>query len=89
MLSSPPTLTDSPALYQFVFTTDPFLQNPVPVGTAWVWYQIILFGDSDGNESACSAEDSGLIPGLRRSPGEGNGYPLQYSDLENSMDRGA
>ena len=33
--------------------------------------------------------DLGLIPGLGRSPGEENGYPLQYSDLENSMDRGA
>ena len=39
-------------------------------------------------ESACSAEDWGSIPGLRRSPGAGNGNPLQYSCLENSMDRG-
>ena len=37
-------------------------------------------------ESACNAGDLGLIPGLRRSPGEGNSYPLQYSGLENSMD---
>ena len=37
-------------------------------------------------ESACNAGDLGLIPGLERSPGEGNGYPLQYSGLENSMD---
>ena len=44
---------------------------------------------SDGKESACNAGDSGLIPGWRRSPGEGDGYPLQYSGLENSMDRGA
>ena len=43
-------------------------------------------GGSDGKESACSAGDLGLIPGLGRSPGEGNGYPLQYSGLENSMD---
>ena len=43
---------------------------------------------SDGEESACSAGDLGLIPGLRRSPGEVNGNPLQYSYLENSMDRG-
>ena len=43
---------------------------------------------SDGKESACSAGDLGSIPGLGRSPGEGNGYPLQYSGLENSMDRG-
>ena len=40
---------------------------------------------SDGKESACSAGDLGLIPGLGRSPGEGKGYPLQYFGLENSM----
>ena len=40
-------------------------------------------------ESACIAEDLGLIPGLGKSPGEGNGYPLQYSCMENSVDRGA
>ena len=44
---------------------------------------------SDGNESACDAGDLGPIPGLGRSPGEGNGNPLQYSGLENSMDTGA
>ena len=38
--------------------------------------------------SACNAEDPGSIPGLRRSPGEGNGNPLQYPCLENLMDRG-
>ena len=41
---------------------------------------------SAGKESACSAGDLGLISGLGRSPGEGKGYPLQYSGLENSMD---
>ena len=41
---------------------------------------------SAGKQSACSAEDLGSIPGLGRSPGEGKGYPLQYSGLENSMD---
>ena len=44
---------------------------------------------SDGKESACNSGDPGLIPGLERSPGEGNGNPLQYSCLENPMDRGA
>ena len=39
--------------------------------------------------SACNAGDPGSIPGLGRSPGEGNGNPLQYSCLENPMDRGA
>ena len=43
-------------------------------------------GGSDGKDSACNAGDLGLIPGLGRSPGEGKGYPLQYSGLENSMD---
>ena len=43
---------------------------------------------SDGKESACSAEDLGSVPGLGRSHGEGNGNPLQYSCLENPMNRG-
>ena len=63
----------------------------------WVWvciytyrYRYISFpGGSAGKESACNAGDLGSGPGLERSPGEGNGYPLQYSGLENSMDRGA
>ena len=46
-------------------------------------------GGSDGKAFACNAGDLGLIPGLGRSPGEGNGNPLQYSCLENSMDGGA
>ena len=41
---------------------------------------------SAGKKSVCSAGNLGSIPGLARSPGEGNGYPLQYSGLENSMD---
>ena len=44
---------------------------------------------SVGVESACNAGDLGLIPGSRRSPGKGNGNPLQYSCLKNPMDRGA
>ena len=44
-------------------------------------------GGSVGKKSACSARDPGLIPGWGRSPGDGNGNPLQYSCLENSMDR--
>jgi len=43
---------------------------------------------SDGKESACNAGDLDSIPGLGRSPGEGNGNPFQYSWLENPMDRG-
>ena len=48
-----------------------------------------LPGGSDDEESACNAGELGSIPGSGRSPGEGNGNPLQYSCLENSMDRGA
>ena len=44
---------------------------------------------SDGEESACNAKDPGSIPGLGRSPGERNDNPVQYSCLENSMDRAA
>ena len=43
-------------------------------------------GGSDGIESTCNEGDLGSVPGLGRSPGEGKGYPLQYSGLENSMD---
>ena len=46
-------------------------------------------GGSDGKESTYNAGDPASIPGLERSPGKGNGYPLQYSCLKNSMDRGA
>ena len=45
-------------------------------------------GGSDGKESACNAGDLASIPGLGRSPGEGDSYPLQYSGLENSMVHG-
>ena len=46
-------------------------------------------GGSDSKVSVYNAEDPGSIPGLGRSPGEGNGNPLQYYCLENPMDRGA
>ena len=52
----------------------------------------ILYGppySSDAKASACNAGDPGSIPGSGRSPGEGNGNPLQYSCLENFMERGA
>ena len=48
----------------------------------------IFPGGSEGKASACNGGDLGSIPGSGRSPGEGNGHPLQYSCLENSMDRG-
>ena len=56
------------------------------------WYEFNdrpgSFGGSDGQESACNAGDPGSIPVLGRSPGGGNGNSLQYSYLENSIDRG-
>ena len=48
--------------------------------------KVSFSGDPDSKESACNAGDPGPIPGLGRSPGEGNGFSLQYSGLENSMD---
>ena len=51
-----------------------------------LWASLVT---QDGKESDCNAGDPGSIPGSERLPGEGNGYPLQCSCLENSMDRGA
>ena len=76
----------------FFSTMTPFLHSsslwavfqPVTILTLWDFP-----GGSDGKESACNAGDLGSISGSGRSPGEGNGYPLHYSCLENSMDRGA
>ena len=56
------------------------------MGSQTVGHNFGFPGGSDGKESTCKAGDLGSIPGLRRCPGEGKGYPLQYSGLENSMD---
>ena len=56
-----------------------------PLGTT----SVKTAGDSEGKESACHAGDLGLIPGSGISPGEENGYALQYSCLENSVERRA
>ena len=53
------------------------------------WWSSGSLGGLHSKESACNAEDLGLIPGSGRTPGEGNGNPLQYSCLENPMDKGA
>ena len=60
----------------------------MPFVAIWMDLEIIMGfpGGSDGKESAYNVVDLGLIPGLGRSPGEGNGHPLQYSCLENSME---
>ena len=51
-------------------------------------YTVGFPGGSDDKESACNAGDPGSISGLGRSPADGNGNPLQYSCLENAMDKG-
>ena len=58
-------------------------------GAAKSWTRLSFPGGSGGKERAYPAEDPGPIPESGRSPGEGNGYPLQCSCLENPMDRGA
>ena len=63
------------------------LRNPDIYKHTYIFMHIhTLTYISVGKVSACDAGDTGLIPGLGRSPGEGNGYPLQYSGPENSMD---
>ena len=59
----------------------PWTRQPLPHNQIWL---MGLPGGSGGKDSACSVGDQGLIPGWGRSPGEGNGYPLQHSCLENS-----
>ena len=60
-----------------------------PAPTVFIIFKLLLLitfpSGSAGKESACNMGDLGLMPGLGRSPGEGNSYPLQYSGLENSM----
>ena len=65
-------------------------------GLGWRWRNLCIYlvpkgfpCGTAGKESTCNAGDLGSIPGLGRSPGEGKGYPLQYSDLENPMERQA
>ena len=68
-------------------STHPPPDTPVRLPAANYRQDTAVFpGGSAGKESACNAGDLGLIPGLGSSPGERNGYPLQYSGLENSID---
>ena len=70
-----------------VYTHPATVPCGAPIGytpTQGTW-EVGFTGDSDGKESACNVGDLGSIPGLGRAPGEGNGFPLQYSGLENSM----
>ena len=59
------------------------------LGLKYISVSLGFPGTSAGKESACNGKDPDSIPGLGRCPAEGIGYPLQYSFLENSMDRGA
>ena len=66
-----------------------FLIQTISAFSIYFFFLNQFCGGLDGRESTCKAGDSGSIPGLERLPGEGNGDPLQYSFLENSMDTGA
>ena len=68
-------------LVQFLGGEVPLDKLPIPVFLGFP-------GGSDGKESTCNVGDLGLIPGLGRSSGEGNSYPLHYSCLENTTNRG-
>ena len=58
------------------------------INNIYRYHNVDFPGGSDNKESACNVGDPGSIPGSEKSPGEGNNYPLQYSCLENSRDRG-
>ena len=64
------------------------LRKRLPFATIWIDLELGFLGSSDGKISACNAGDLGSILELGRSPGEGNGKPLQYSCLGNPMGRG-
>ena len=100
----PPVVLSSVVL-KFLLESSPTRSVPTLLKTPWLWlsFQPPALGlhlptsqrplgfpcSSVGKESTCNAGDPGSIPRSGRSPGEGNGNPLQYSCLENPMDRGA
>ena len=97
-LPDPGIESASPVLAGRFFTPEPPGKSIWVVTGQWFWtereerfytYPRNFPGCSDGKESAYNARDLGLIPGLGRTPVEGNAYPFQYSCLENPMDRGA
>ena len=86
--------------WSFSFSISPSNEYSVLISSTTDWFDLLTVqgtlenllsfsGGSDNKEPACNAGDPSLIPKLGRPPGEGNGYPLQYSCLENCMDRGA
>ena len=82
LIKNLPAMQETPV--RFLGQEDPLQRDRLPT-------QVFLGfpGGSADKESTCNAGDLGSVPQFGRSPGEGNGYPLQYSGLENSMDRGA
>ena len=85
------TLARSPSLHPFSYPSSSILGDSTTSSSkGWLTETLLenlgFPGYSAGKEFACNAEDPGSIPGSGRSPGEGHGYPLLYSDLENSMD---
>ena len=85
VISSPRTLLSPPPKDMGTLGVLVVIAGPIRGDT----FSLGSTGGSNGEESACNAEDLDSIPGSGRSPGEENGNPLQYSCLENSMDRGA
>ncbi|CAI9160369.1 unnamed protein product [Rangifer tarandus platyrhynchus] len=89
-----PTSLNSSALGGGFFTTSATWEAPLSCVSVLLILLVLAFtfmgftDGSDGKESACNVENPVSIPGSGRSPGEGNSCPLQYSYLENSMDRG-
>ena len=79
LVQNPPAVQET--LVQFLGWEDSWRRDSLPTPVFLGFHC-----GSAGKESACNVGDLGLIPGLGRSPGEGKGYPLQYSGLENSMD---
>ena len=79
MVKNPPAVQETPV--RFLGREDPLEEGQATI-PAFLGFPC----GSAGKGSAYNAGDLGLIPGLRRSPGEGKGYPLQYSGLENSTD---
>ena len=79
MVKNPPAMQETPV--QFLGQEDPWRRDRLPT-PGFLGFP----GGSAGKESARNVADLGSIPGLGRSSGEGKGYPLQYSGLENSMD---
>ena len=84
-----PHLCHNPSNRFLTSVSLPLRESPPGIRKKYGRTMHVLPGGSDGQDSACDVEDPGLIPRSKRSPGEGNGNPLQYSFLENSVVRGA